>query len=148
MNVTDTLRRMGFDSTQIASATINGKPIAQAEPPKPKSPYRSKMEQHFAWWLQAEVEAGRFVWWAYEPLSLVIVDAGGKRCRYCPDFLAISLHGRAPDIYRKYDFYEVKGHCREAARLRFLAARERYPFWHFTMVHREKDGNWTELLPP
>jgi hypothetical protein len=145
MNVTDTLRRMGFDASQIAAATINGKPIAQAEPPKPKSPYRSKMEQHFAWKLEADKAAGLIDWWAYEPVTLVIVDASGKRCRYTPDFATVTLGGLCKDV-PILEFYEVKGHCREAARLRFLAARERYPFWHFTMVHREKDGTWTELL--
>jgi hypothetical protein len=99
-----------------------------------KSPYKSKAEQQFAWKLEDDRKAGEIFWWAYEPITLVIVDAGGKRCRYTPDFM-IASPGELQ--YYDFEFIEVKGFLREAARIRFLAAREKYPFWKFTMVKKE-----------
>jgi len=117
------------------------------EQPKPvpkKSPYKNKWEQQYAWELTSRQRFGEILWWAYTPVTLVIVDANGKRCRYTPDFMVVREHlvVKIPD----FEFVEVKGHLREAARIRFLAARERYPFFKFTMVHRTKAGDWETML--
>ncbi len=140
-SVADDLRRMGFDSDQIAGALIDGKPLAEvADKPKPKSQYKSKAESLYADYLQSRMGGFGVEWWAYEPVTLVIVDANGVRCRYTPDFAVINTGTE------KVAFIEVKGFLREAARLRFLAARERYPFWDFFMMRRSPGGRWELLL--
>lgn len=136
------LRRMGFSEAQIAGGVVEGKPLAEAMVDKPKAadPYKSKMERLFAWELQEQLKAGEIDWWAFESITLVIVDVDGKRCRYTPDFV-VSQRQAGPFLI----FYEVKGFLREAARIRFLAARERYPFWKFIMIRHEA-GHWEEIL--
>jgi len=141
MNAIEELRRRGFSDAQIAAATVNGKPLAgdleRANRPA-CWPYKSKAEKLFADRLEARLASGLAAWWAYEPITLVIVDTDGQRCRYTPDFAEWSIAGR---LY----LYEVKGFLREAARIRFLAARERYPFWTFSMVRRTA-GGWETIL--
>jgi len=110
--------------------------------PGKKSPYKSKTEQQYAWDLEQLKERGVIEWWAYEPVTLVIVDADGTRCRYCPDFLIVN-HDR--DAGLMMEFVEVKGFLREAARIRFLAAKEKYPFWRFRMIRKSK-GGWETVL--
>ena len=139
MNLTNELRRRGFGPEQIAGATVNGKPLVESEKAaKPLSRYKSKLESLYAMELQYLKEAGEIQDWRYEPVTLVIVDADGKRCRYCPDFLVLHNNG-------SIELVETKGFMREAARIRFLAARERYPFWRFTMIRRN-GGQWETML--
>jgi len=121
-------------------------------PPKPKSKvaqYKSKAEAQFAWELQDQLEAGKIEWWAYEPVTLVIADADGVRCRYTPDFLVLGWMPHEDDpgwTQAVYTFYEVKGFLRESARIRFLAAKERYPFWNFVMVRKKKGGGFETIM--
>lgn len=123
----------------LATARIGGKAIADIPmPTKKRSKYRSKAESLYADKLEWDKHEGLVQWWAYEAVTLVIADASGTRCRYTPDF-AVSIGGGI-------SFVEIKGFMREAARLRFLAARERYPFWNFRMIRREKNGEWKEIL--
>ena len=120
--------------------TVDGRPVGEAvEKEKPTDRYKSKMERLFAWKLEANKQNGVLLSWEYEPVTLVVIDAGGKRCRYTPDFMVVFEPGVIV-------FFEVKGFLRPAARLRFLAARERYPFWEFRMVRREKSGTWVDVL--
>jgi len=114
---------------------------APEKKPSRTGKYKSKAEAQYAWELEAMLKDGDISWWAYEPITLVVVDAGGKRCRYTPDFLLV----RETEHGSELEFVEVKGFCREAARIRFLAARERYPFWTFTMVRKAKHG-WETIL--
>ena len=113
--------------------------------PRPPDPYKSKAERLYAWELERRKEIGEIVFWAYEPVTLVIVS-GEKRCRYTPDFMVV--YSYLYDVGYTLEFVEVKGgsgFCREAARIRFLAARERYPFWLFSMVRRHK-SSWETIL--
>jgi len=131
------LKRMGWTDAQIAGATVNGKPLYVIKQ-QPKSRYKSKAEALFAERLQCRKDSGEIQWWDYEPMTLVIVEADGKRCRYTPDFATY-------DSESGLCFYEVKGFLREAARLRFLAAKERYPFVKWYMV-RYTQGKWEFIL--
>ena len=136
MSLSSQARAAGLDPSRL---TYQGKSLDDVEE-KPKSRYKSKLEQRFAWELESRQKIGLVTWWAYEPVTLVIVDAGGKRCRYTADFVAQNNNS---DLI----FYECKGFLREAARIRFLAAKERYPFWTFKMIHLSKYGqSWEELL--
>lgn len=139
------LRALGLNPDTLPPGTlIGGRTIEQLEAEtkaheKQKDRYKSKAERLYADRLEWRRQNFELVWWAYEPVTLVIVDANGERCRYTPDFMALTPEATVW-------FYEVKGHLREAARLRFLTARERYPFWNFQMVRRERDGGWSLLM--
>jgi hypothetical protein len=113
------------------------------KPTARKSPYKSKAEQQYAWELEDKKNGGTILWWAYEPITLVIVEADGKRCRYTPDFLVVR---ETALLMTEFIFIEVKGFTREAARIRFLAARERYPFFQFRMVRKTKGGGFEDIL--
>jgi ferredoxin len=132
---------MGWSEDLIDAAKVDGKPIEAAPPKKrPFHPYKSKAEYLFAQKLIADQNIGIVKWWAYEPITLVIADANGKRCRYTPDFLVCESMCPACMI-----FYEIKGFLRESARIRFIAAQERYPFWNFQMLRRKATG-WEEVM--
>ena len=140
MNIETQLRQLGIDPAS-PRVTI-GKAVGDIEgkPPKRKSRsdgYKSKWESLYALELAGRRQAGDIEWWAYEPISLVIVAAGGKRCHYTPDFLIVQQGW--------FTFTEVKGYLRESARIRFLAAKERYPFWRFEMIRRTRSG-WEQIL--
>lgn len=135
MGLTDDLQRLGIKPEQVLS--VNGKPLSDASPKKPRSPYKSNAEQLYARKLEGMLASGEIVSWAYEAVTLVVVDANGERCRYTPDFMIVLPSG--------LELHEVKGHLREAARIRFLGARERYPFWTFRMFRRNGNG-WDEIL--
>ncbi len=135
------LRDAGIPKALWGRLTVDGRPVGEvvSEKGKPLDRYKSKAERYFAWKLEAEKQSGAILWWAYEPVRLLVVESEGKRCWYTPDFLVIYPRGNVI-------FYEVKGFLREAARLRFLAARERYPFWAFRMVRRGKTEAWVDVL--
>jgi hypothetical protein len=108
---------------------------------KPKDQYKSKAERLMAWRLQDLLKDGVIEWWAYEPFTIVVADAKGDRARYTPDFLVI----REDFGGKEWHFIEVKGYLREAARVRFISARERYPFCKFTM-QRFSGGVWHHVM--
>lgn len=103
---------------------------------KPDGPYKSGLERAYAERLDAMKADGQIHAWDYESVSLRI---GAGQAWYTPDFRVITPEG-------EIEFHEVKGHMREAARVRFLAARARYPEHRFVMVARE-GGKWVELFP-
>lgn len=145
MSILDDLRRLGVSPEQV---TVNGKPFVSQTPDEAKHrspywPYKSKAEQLYAWELGEKAKAHEIVAWRYEPITMVVIDASGERCRYTPDFMVLLPTTEPADFI---EFHEVKGHLREAARLRFLSARERYPWFRFRMVRRLRGGGWEEVL--
>lgn len=90
-----------------------------------KGRFKSKTEARFAEQLDARRKAGEILYWRYEPISLRLVE--GERVHYTPDFMVAECDGSTTLI-------EVKGFMREAARLRFLAARERFPQFRWRLV--------------
>ena len=85
--------------------------------------YKSKLEKRYAAFLELRLRAGEIVKWRYEAISLRI----GSGARYCPDFYVLLSDGSAW-------FDECKGHWREAARVRFLAAVDLYPEFRWRVV--------------
>ena len=150
-SITAQLRALGIDPARCTigpsvgdllppAGNAAGKPeadIAPAGAGRSPGDRMNKTERLFSWELEDQRTQGAIDWWAFEPLTLVIVDAAGLRCRYTPDFVT-ACRGRIQCI-------EIKGFLREAARIRFLAARERYPFFTFQMIRRVQ-GGWEELL--
>ena len=139
-SVTHQLRQMGFDDDAIASATVDGRPISEAEPPKQQRKYgryKSKWERLYALELEDAKREEIILAWDYEPIRLRLTepgrDAEGKAIRpifYTPDF-AVWLPG-------KLRFVEVKGHRRTKDVNRYKLARDRFPQFEFQMVAFQK----------
>lgn len=93
--------------------------------------YRSKAEARYAAILEARKASGEIRDWAYESIRLRLVD--GEMVTYTPDFMVHEVDGALT-------FIEIKGFLREAARIRFLMAREKYPMfqWRFIWAKRKE----------
>ena len=80
---------------------------------------------------------GEILWYAFEPFRIRLASGAW----YKPDFAVVvqeKLHGVfVPSL----EFHEVKGHWREAARVRIKVAAEAVPF-PFVVVTRGKTGEW------
>jgi hypothetical protein len=98
----------------------------------PTDRFRNKLERSYALHLDALVYAGQIRSWSYESVSFRL----GEGAKFTPDFLVV-----LPDDVLQVR--ELKGHMREAARVRWLVAKERYPMFQWIMVRREH-GQWTE----
>lgn len=92
--------------------------------------YRSKLERDYALKLAQMKANGDIRDWRYEPLRLRI----GRGAYYKPDFLVVRNDG-------VFQFEEVKGHWREAARVRIKVACDLFPWWGFLAITRVK-GQW------
>jgi len=144
----DQLRDMGFGDDQIARATVDGKPLAEADKPKPKVSdrwpgFRSKWEALYAQELEYRKQNGAILDWIYEGITLRVTDpvmVDGKRrpgVRYMADFAVWMPDGRLVLV-------EIKGHLREKDKLRYKMARDKFRHIEFTMVSRAK-GSWVQL---
>jgi predicted nuclease of restriction endonuclease-like RecB superfamily len=114
--------------------------IANEQPAGPK--YRSKWEREFH-----EILKARFpgAWIEYEPMSLKLAD----RAKYTPDFGVVDRMNPNPALATKVVFWEVKGHWREAARVRIKVAARLYPWARFIAVVKQKKrdgGGWKEEI--
>ena len=81
--------------------------------------------------LEALRQAGQILDWAYEDITLVVITAAGRTVRYTPDFTVWHLD-------RTVEFEEVKGFMRDSARLRLLAAVQKYPGFRWTIQWDEQ----------
>ena len=141
MNIATHLKRLGATDEMIARALCNGKPIAQAGAnPKRNDPYKSKWERLYAAELNDAMRAGEVLAWEYEAVTFRLARSrDGKRgASYTPDFLVVHKDGRL-------EFVEVKGFMREAARVRFVTARDRFPWFDWRMIRRTKSV-WEEVM--
>ena len=73
--------------------------------------------------------AGQLLWWRFEPFKLQL----GPGAFFTPDFALLWADGELA-------FDEVKGHWREAARVRIKVAAGLYPFFRFRVVVRGRKG--------
>jgi len=88
--------------------------------------YRSKLERDFA--LHLAASGAEFY---YEPFRLKLADGA----YYKPDFLLVSPTDSTLIVY------EVKGHWREAAKVRIKVAAGLHPYLRLVIVTR-KNGEW------
>lgn len=118
------------------------RPLATAPRVAPKVPlrtsaevrYKSKWEARYAGWLSVEcahAHPGEVRWFAYECLRLrlaqVFTSTGKSRSTwYTPDFLVIR-HSRV-------EIDEVKGHWREAARIKMKLVAQQFPWLPIRIV--------------
>ena len=91
----------------------------------------NKTEQAFSQLLARDLALGTITWWDFEPMKLRL----GEGAWYTPDF-GVMLSDQS------FEFYEVKGFWREAARVRIKVAAERYPMFQFTAVKKDKELGW------
>ena len=109
-------------------------PAEPAEAPSgPK--FKSKAEARYAELLERQRRAGQIEDWRYEAITLRLADG----VRYTPDFW-VRLNGGRQRLV------EIKGHLREAARVRLLIAVEMYPDFGWLLVWSKKGGFEPELL--
>lgn len=109
-------------------------PAEPAEAPSgPK--FKSKAEARYAQLLESQKRDGLILDWRYEAVTLRLADG----VRYTPDFLVRLPHGRMRLV-------EVKGHMREAARVRLRVAAEMYPDFTWLLVWARKGKFEPELL--
>lgn len=117
-------RREGWkaaEQRQRANLVPGGHTKATA---KPKG--MNKWEAAFALTLEYQRSIGELVWWDFEPFRIRLADGAFYR----PDFVTVDKEGRTA-------IYEVKGHFREAARVRLKVAVEKLPY-PFYLVRKSK----------
>lgn len=109
------------------------RPEVAAVPSNPSTRYRSKWEAERAVILEARKRAGLIRDWQHEAIRLRVADGAW----YKPDFLVTHNDGRV-------QVEEVKGHWREAARVRWKVIRERFPMLS-PVALTKRNGLWLEL---
>lgn len=99
----------------------------------------NKTETAYAAVLDASKAAGRVVWWAFEGMRFRLAEGAW----YTPDFAVMVVddseleHGGP----LRLELHEVKGHWREAARVRIKVAADRFPFpFKAVRKRRQRDG--------
>lgn len=73
-----------------------------------------------------------FVWLGVQNITIKLAD----RCRYTPDFSAVTQEGR-------FHFYETKGFMRDDANVKIKTAARLFPWAKFILVTRI-EGEWNE----
>ena len=136
MNITSELRSMGWSNEQIASATVDGKPMAEVDKKKPsKFDGMNKTESRYAAeldWLKRE---GKVIDYWFEKINLKLA----YKTHYRPDFLVQYADGRLV-------FVEIKGgYVRDDSAVKFKTAREMFPMFQWICLQKTKEG-WRELF--
>ena len=94
----------------------------------------NKTETAYGERLELQRRADQILHWRFEPLHLKL----GPNLFYRPDFLVVLPGGRL-------QFHETKGgFIREDAEVKFKAACELFPYFHFLMVQL-KAKTWTVI---
>jgi hypothetical protein len=144
-SIAEQLRRQGWKPDQIATALVDGRPIAEVERSANGWPgYRSKWEALYAVELDDQKASGEIAEWSYETMTLQLTEAtivNGKRKRgiyYTADFVVWTLAGRLRLI-------EVKGYRRNAGINRYKQAKDKFRHIEFLMVTREH-GYWETIF--
>lgn len=117
--------RQGAHAAPAPSPEADAKPKCRG----PKVDARrgmNKTEAEFAQHLEYKRVAGELAWWAFEPFRIRLADG----TFYRPDFATVDTYGRT-------EIFEVKGHMREAARVRLKVAVEKLPYT-FYLVRKVK----------
>jgi len=96
-----------------------------------RSRFKSKTEVQYNSRLEILKRAGSIIDYVYEGLKFRL----GEGAVYTPDFLVVHED--------HFELHEVKGHWREAARVRIKVAAEKFPWFTFVAV-QYKSGAWIE----
>ena len=140
------LRAMGFKPDQIATATVNGKPLSADKAKPHMDGYRSKTERQYAMVLGDEVEEGTIERFEFESMKFKLADGAW----FCPDFcvwLPAHLVRDGTTSPQQLELREIKGgFVREAARVRFLVAKRLYPEFSWRMIQKQRNGWWIDIF--
>lgn len=96
----------------------------------PRRGVMNKLETDYSQLLDIRMLGGEIQEWAFEPERFRL--AGGAY--YTPDFRVVLANGEV-------ELHEIKGHWREAARVRIKVASELHPY-RFIAVTRTREGEW------
>ena len=129
MNIAAELKRRGIPDALIATAVVDGKPIALATAPH-KLDGMNKTEARYAAELDFMKREGTVVDWRFEAIKFRLA----KKCFYAPDFFVRCADG----VIR---FVEIKGFLRDDAAIKFKLAREQNQ-WAEWYMFRYVKGNW------
>ena len=132
MNVAAELKRRGIPDALIATALVDGKPIALTTAPH-KLDGLNKTEARYAAELDYLIRKGVVVEWRFEAIKLRLA----KKCFFCPDFFVRFSNGRLR-------FVEIKGFLRDDASIKFKLAREQYAWAEWSML-RYVRGCWESV---
>lgn len=116
---------MGIPANQIPRRFLPTDVRAKAAP---AARGMNKWERSYADFLEAQRKAGSVLWWDFERIRIRV----GKGAWYKCDFAVLRADGLS--------FEEVKGHWREAAKVRIKAAADLLPFPFY--VVRPGHGGW------
>jgi hypothetical protein len=83
--------------------------------------YRSNYERKYAEQLDWDKKQGTIIDWYYEFITFKLADGS----RYTPDFVVIRGEG--------IECIEIKGFLRTTGRAKFLYARDKFPYFKWTM---------------
>lgn len=93
----------------------------------------NKTEAEYQLRLRVDQQDGHIEWFGFEAMKFEIGDGAW----YTPDFMVLNTSG-------KLEAHEVKGGLiREAAMVRFKAAKKQYTFISWKMFQKKK-GQWTQ----
>lgn len=92
----------------------------------PKTKFASLTEARYDLKLRVMKQNGEIIDYRYEPFNLRLADGAA----YKPDFLVVY-----PD---RFEFHEVKGYWREAARVRFKIAAKELPWFIFRVIEEKR----------
>ena len=90
----------------------------------------NRMEQEYADYLFGLKVGGLVLDYVYEPLKFRL----GPKTFYTPDFLVVTN--------RVFEIHEVKGFRRDDAMVKLKVAAERYPWFKWKLITRNKDRTW------
>lgn len=135
----DLLRKRSASAPERAAGgerpAANGAVATEAAEAPSGPKFKSKAEARYAELLERQRRSGQIESWRYEAITLRI----GLGARYSPDFLVVMNDGRMKLV-------EVKGHMKEAARVRLRVAVEMYPQFAWLLVWARKGKFEPELL--
>lgn len=120
--------------------TITVDEFRQLSKPGPrKGEPRAGWEAEFADYLQQQKMAKEIIWWAYEPIAIILAHGrqGVRGLRYEPDFVVVNK-------WMQTIVYEVKrpkGKGRQLGVNKLKVAAEKFPGWFFYLVSKVS-GEW------
>jgi hypothetical protein len=147
-SIAEQLRRQGWSPEAIATATVDGKPIAEASAKQRRQDgwpgYDSQWEEMYAGVLACQKAAGEIIEWQYHAITLRLTEptvVEGKKKRgitYTPDFVVWLPDGRVR-------FVEIKGYRRTKDINRYKLAKDKFRQAEFVMLSRRR-GLWEVIL--
>jgi hypothetical protein len=112
-------------------------PTAPTKAPASPAPRMNKTEYAYSLYLEAERQAGKIHWWAFEAIKLRLAD----KTYYTPDFAVIRSY--MPWHLKPIVFFEVKGFWRDDARVKIKVAAEMYrDAFFFVAVTKSRSADW------